>query len=108
MTEDRRTVSREELAAAINDHVDVGHDGSVDFDKLWAALPDTDSLAAAWAEAEAATEWGWIRSLTRIKDQWEVVLAFSDRTAIVIATGLTPAAALHALAASLQAVEATS
>ena len=99
-------MSRAELSDAISDHVDVGHDGSVDFDKLWASLPDTDSLDAAWAEAEAATEWGWIRSLTRIKDQWEVVLAFSDRTAIVVGNAPTPAAALRALTARLKAAEA--
>jgi hypothetical protein len=60
-------------------------------------------LDEAWAAAEAAApEWGWIRSLTRLKDRWEVVLAFSDRTAIVVAHGDTPAAALVALAAKLR------
>ena len=66
------------------------------------ATPEPDSLAAAWAAAEAALPEGWrIERLERYGKKWAVDIEPCPGCGGESAEGDTPAAALHALARRL-------
>ena len=71
------------------------------------AIPDGDSLDAAWSEAEAALPEGWrLRVETGDsldpKPYWALASLQFDKEGVVETGGSTPAAALRALAAKLR------
>ena len=130
MTEDRRTVSRSELAAALVSPetqriTTMGDIYARDLaDAIFAALPDTDSLDAAWAEAEAALPEGWLLWGVRFRapapsrktgqyEAWAGPVGLTDAApwprpsrGLSGYSASTPATALRALAARLKAAEA--